>query len=120
MKNSITTAVDRTFIQTVKLDHVVFKGDVYELVLGLSSQATESLSDHRSCRLGRWYYGEGANQYANTSAFKSIEKPHADVHQFGLNAVSHFKNGETAQCLDSLEKMEQASSQVLMLLDDIT
>ncbi|MGJ8680118.1 methyl-accepting chemotaxis protein [Paraglaciecola sp.] len=120
MKDSITTAVDRTFIQTIKLDHVVFKGDVYELVLSNSNQSADSLSDHRSCRFGKWYYGEGASQHSNSSPFKAIEKPHADVHQFGLEAISHQKNGNTKQCLDYLEKMEQASGQVLQLLDEIS
>jgi DNA repair ATPase RecN len=120
MKDSITTAVDRTFIQTVKLDHVVYKGEVYELVLGSSQKSAESLSDHRNCRLGRWYYGEGAGQHAKSSTFKAIERPHADVHQFGMEAISSHKNGDTQQCLNALEKMEQASSQVLQLLDDIS
>lgn len=120
MKDSITTAVDRTFIQTVKLDHVVFKGEVYELVLGGAQNSMESLSDHRSCRLGRWYYGEGAGKFSKSSTFKAIEKPHSDVHHFGIEAVACYQKGDTQQCLNLLEKMELASVQVLQLLDDVS
>lgn len=119
MKNSITSAVDHTFLQTVKLDHVVFKGEVYEAVLNQNKKSASDFSDHRNCRLGQWYYGEGAEKFAKSSSFRAIERPHTDVHQLGLEAVSSYQKGDNQKCLASLEKMEQASTQVLELLDDL-
>ncbi len=119
MKHSITTAVGQTFIQTAKLDHVVFKGQVYEAVLGHTQKSASEFSDVRSTKLGQWYFGEGAQQFSKSSSFRALERPLADVHQYGQEAVSSQQNGNNEQCLASLEKMEQASSQILQLLDEI-
>jgi predicted nucleic acid-binding Zn-ribbon protein len=119
MKDSIVSAVDRTFIQTVKLDSVVFKGEIYESILGNLNKSASEFADHRNCRLGVWYYGEGSNKYSKSSTFKSIDKPHAAVYQKGIEALNTFKNGDTDKCLAALEKMESSSTQVMHLLDDL-
>ncbi|WP_158966910.1 methyl-accepting chemotaxis protein [Paraglaciecola sp. L3A3] len=120
MKDSITGAVGRSFVQTVKLDHIVWKGEIYEVALGKSEKSPESFSDHRTCRLGKWYYGDDSSQFSKLSSFKSIERPHSEVHKFGIDALSALRNGNTQGCLQLLEKMEHASTLVLDLLDDLS
>ncbi len=119
MKSSITGAMDRSFLQTVKLDHIVFKGEVYELALGRSKQSIDSLSDHKQCRLGQWYHSDQSRQFHKTTAFKSLDRPHAEVHQFGLEALKQMQSGDIKNCLSSLQKMEQSSTQVLSILDEL-
>lgn len=119
MKSSIVGMTDRSFIQTVKLDHIVWKGEVYEVALGRSQKSVDSFVDHKQCRLGQWYSGDQSRQYQKSSSFKALERPHTDVHQNGINALKQLQSGDVKQSLLSFEKMEQASSQLINILDDL-
>ena len=119
MKSSIIGVTGRSFIQTVKLDHIVWKGEIYEVALGRSQKSIDSFVDHKQCRLGQWYSSEQARQYQKNVAFKSLERPHADVHLQGLAALKQLQNGEIKQSLISFEKMELASNLVIKILDEL-
>lgn len=120
MKASIIGVTDRSFIQTVKLDHIVWKGEIYEVALGRSQKSADSFVDHKQCRLGQWYNSEQSRQYQKNSSFKALERPHTEVHQQGIAALKHLQNGEIKQSISSFEKMEQASVQVINILDDLS
>ena len=52
---------DKIFASLAKIDHVIYKNNVYSLLFGEDSNFTES--DHTSCRLGKWYSsGIGAEE----------------------------------------------------------
>jgi len=117
MYSVITNTCANSFIQTVKMDHVVWKLDVYQVMLGMSDKSVEQFADHTMCRLGKWYYqGEGAQKYTAHSAFSQLEKPHADVHKNGLDALTAHASGNTEQAIKSLSLMENASFKVVELL----
>jgi uncharacterized coiled-coil protein SlyX len=119
MKSSIVGVTDRSFIQTVKLDHIVWNGEVYEVALGRSQKSAESFVDHKQCRLGQWYSSDKSRKYQKSSSFKALERPHSDVHQHGIAGLKQLQSGDIKQSLLSFEKMEQASEQVINILDDI-
>jgi uncharacterized coiled-coil protein SlyX/uncharacterized protein YlxW (UPF0749 family) len=119
MKSSIGGMTDRSFMQTVKLDHIVWKGDIYEVALGRSQQSVDSFLDHKQCRLGQWYSSDQSRQYQKNSSFKAIERPHAEVHQSGITALKQLQSGDIKQSLLSFEQMEQASMQLINILDDL-
>ncbi|NQY65265.1 MAG: CZB domain-containing protein [Alteromonadaceae bacterium] len=113
----ITNSSANSFIQTVKLDHVVWKLDVYQVMLGMSNKSIESFADHTICRLGKWFYqGEGAEKYKSFDSFRAIEKPHAEVHINGIDALKEASKGNNEKAVQSLAKMERASVQVVNLL----
>jgi methyl-accepting chemotaxis protein len=120
MKMSIVEATNRSFIQTLKLDHIVWKGEVYESALGRSQKSIESFSDHRQSRLGQSYSTDQSRQYQVSSSFKALERPHSDVHQHGMAALKQLRGGDIKQSLMSFGKMEQASGQVINILDDLS
>ena len=120
MRKSILGATDSSFIQTVKLDHIVWKGEVYEVALGRSQKSVESFVDHKQCRLGQWYSSDQSRKHQKNSSFKALERPHAEVHQNGIAALKELQRGDIKQSLISFEKMEQASSQLINILDDLT
>jgi uncharacterized coiled-coil protein SlyX len=119
MKSSIVEMTDKSFFQTVKLDHIVFKGEVYEVALGRSQKSVDSFLDHKQCRLGQWVNSDQSRQYQKNASFKAIEKPHSDVHQTGITALKQLQNGDVKQSLLSFEQMEQASMQLINILDDL-
>jgi predicted nucleic acid-binding Zn-ribbon protein len=120
MKSTIVGASDNSFIQTVKLDHIVWKGEIYEVALGRSQKSVETFIDHKQCRLGQWYNSEQSRKYQKSSSFKALERPHSEVHQYGISAIKELQNGDIKQSLSYFEKMEQASNQVINILDDLS
>nr|WP_282099286.1 methyl-accepting chemotaxis protein [Pseudoalteromonas luteoviolacea] len=119
MRNTISNATQQTFIQTVKLDHVVWKSEVYNVITGSSHKAVTDFADHTSCRLGKWISGEGAKLYSDNSAYRRLEQPHREVHKAGVEAVTKFKNGDKQGAVQQLNRMEQASIDVMHLLDEL-
>ena len=106
-----------SFVQTVKMDHVVWKADVYRLFLGLSDKSINDFADHTQCRLGKWYYsGEGAELYKGTSCYQKLEDPHKRVHAMGIAAL---KCETPEEGMLYLKQMEEASMDVLRCLDEM-
>jgi len=120
MENTIRSASLQTFIQTVKLDHVVWKSEVYAVLTGRSSKSEHDFADHTSCRLGKWYSSNATSAMAKLDAFKRLDRPHAAVHKAGVNAISAHAAGNHAECEQLLREMEAASQEVTTLLDNIS
>ncbi len=118
MIGTIAASALRSFVETAKVDHLVFKMEIYKVFLGLSEKTETEFSGHTTCRLGKWYYeGDGRNCFSKLPGYQAIEPPHVAVHQHGVNAVRHFHAGELNDGLDELGKMEAASLLVLRNLE---
>lgn len=118
MKSTISESSHRTFMQTVKLDHIVWKADVYAVVVGQSHKSVDDFADHTNCRLGKWLASE-ASKFTSQSSVREIDKPHSEVHKHGVAALKAFKAGDEASGQRYLVAMEQASQRVLSLIDEI-
>lgn len=120
MKNTITNAAIRSFIQTVKLDHIVWKGEVYAVANGTLNKSIDDFSNHTMCRLGQWYNSEEAQNFKQLNAFKQLEEPHKEVHRNGVEALVLIHSGEKTNAIKHINLMEAASERVMNLLDDLT
>ena len=117
MLDVIANSASISFLQTVKMDHVVWKLDVYKVMLGISDKEIEEFADHTLCRLGKWYYeGEGSEKYSSYQVFKKIELPHTDVHRHGIAAMRASVGGDVQGATKELALMERASFKVVELL----
>jgi|TARA_B100000745_G_scaffold82436_2_gene51394 methyl-accepting chemotaxis protein len=120
MKATIDSASKSGFIQTVKLDHVVWKSEIYQVAMGLSRKSIKDFVDHKECRLGQWYYrGDGAQNYQNKHAFQRLEEPHKEVHRHGIEALCQIADNHWDEGVKHLQLMEKASDDVLRILDDL-
>jgi len=116
MIGTIAASALRSFVETAKVDHLVFKMDIYKVLLGLSDKTEIDFGNHNhtQCRLGKWYYeGDGHDCFSHLPGYVEIEPPHVDVHHQGMLAVKHYRAGRAEQSLEALGKMEMASVQVL-------
>ncbi len=117
MRDIVSRTAAETFIETVKLDHVVWKTEVYKRLLGLSQKPAAEFADHTQCRLGKWYFeGDGRQHYSGSSNFRQLDGPHQGVHDSGLKALSLMEQDRCDEALDALAEMEESSRQVLDLL----
>lgn len=108
------------FIETVKLDHMVYKFDVYAVLFGHSSKTVDDFALHTQCRLGKWYYeGLGHQLFQREAAFQKLEAPHQEVHENAIAALMHAAEGNTEAAYTALQAMESASGRVREFLDTL-
>jgi len=120
MSEVISLSSLSTFIQTVKLDHLVWKIEVYKALRGDSTKTECDFADHTQCRLGKWFYeGEGKSLYSQFSEYQKLEKPHQEVHESGKLALQAKANGDSLQMINMLNRMESASMGVFEHLNGI-
>ena len=110
MENAISTSALRTFVELAKLDHLIFKFEIYKVFFGLSDKAANDLAAHTGCRLGKWYYeGEGRTLYGKLPGYRDIETPHKEVHAFGKEALTLRLSGDIRAAVQAIARMERAS-----------
>ncbi|MCS6854203.1 MAG: CZB domain-containing protein [Elioraea sp.] len=97
----------------------MWKRRLVAMAAGRLKLKADELADHRSCRLGKWYYGEGSRPFRCERAFAELEEPHRKVHEHGKEAARLFAEGKTDQALAEIAKVEAASDEVLRLLEEL-
>ena len=121
--NNLVKSIDSTsssFIHTVKLDHIIWKNDIYAICAGLSNASADELSSARKCRLRQWYFhGEGHDLYSQLPENKAIAPVHHAVHEHGEAALSSFEKNEPEKAVVSIAKIEKASTTVSQRLEDL-
>lgn len=102
-----------------KSDHFLWKKRLAEMLVGRTTLTEDELSDHHSCRLGKWYEAVTDAGLREQPAFKQLLTPHSEVHRLGKQAARHHAAGERDQAVAAIEGMNGASQQVVDLLDTI-
>jgi hypothetical protein len=119
MHDMILLESESSFIQTVKMDHLCFKAQVYKAFEN-GQYDTAALSTHQECRLGQWYYqGEGKQKHSNNSEYQQLEKPHKQVHEQAIQALEMANAGKFDDAYACFEKMEKSSTDVMRCLDKL-
>ena len=120
MEKTIAASALRSFIEVAKIDHLVYKFEVYKVFMCQSEKKLEDFADHTHCRLGKWYYeGEGKAQYSTLPGYREMEAPHQRFHSAGLAALRAYFDGVHEKAFAGIAEMEAASMEVLANLDRI-
>lgn len=116
----VDSVTSQSFVQTVKMDHMAWKTELYKRFWGLSEKTPDEFADHRSTRLGHWYYnGEGRERYNGYSAFSKLEDPFTQVHQQGVAALEALDRHEDEVAFHHMQRMEKQSKQLVEHLDEL-
>ena len=113
---------NKIFINLAKLDHVIYKNNLYQLIFG--GEHNFKAVDHHNCRLGKWYdTGLGKEEFSFVPSYKALEKHHHIVHH-EANLLSKECSGHSVSCSKQLieekvELVEKGSEQVFIYLDKI-
>ncbi len=119
MTRVISSSSINAFIETVKLDHVMYKVDIYQYIFGISNKQIDSFPDQHQCRLGQWYEQSRDSQISSIAAFQQLKQPHEQTHHAGNRALAAKQQDRHEDCIAALHDMEAASHQVLSLLDQV-
>jgi hypothetical protein len=108
------------FSNLAKIDHVIFKNNVYAFLFGQSSDF--KAVDHHNCRLGKWYdAGVGKEQFGHLKSYGLLEKPHAAVHSQANALIADCGEGKKlcsrTQIEQRIKTIEEASHGVFEALD---
>jgi methyl-accepting chemotaxis protein len=115
---------NRLFTTLVKVDHVIFKSNAYATILAENDK--QPFADHYNCRMGKWYANDGKERFGTTKAFKDMDAPHSIVHDSVFKNLEFVKSHTTLKhnnpsvITANFTTMEQASSQLFKLLDNMT
>ncbi len=117
MENSTAQMSLATFIELSKVDHLVFKFGIYQVLIGVSDKKADAFAAHNACRLGKWYFeGEGKQCFAMLDGYVALDDPHKRVHRHGKAAVDAYYAQDSAVLQRELEAMEAASMEVVACL----
>jgi methyl-accepting chemotaxis protein len=109
--------IDNYVLYRAKSDHFIWKKKLAEMFVGLNNLKQEELADHHQCRLGKWYDAVDDSWFAGNVDFQALIDPHARVHGFGKDAAKAHFSGDAAEAERLFREMEQASAEVVALLD---
>ena len=118
----VDSVSNKIFINLAKLDHVIYKNNLYQLLFGDSNGF--KASKHTECRLGKWYNsGLGKAEFSETKSYRSLDKPHEIVHK-EANELAKECAGNSVVCSKAIiEKkvklIENASEDVFKILDQM-
>ena len=120
MEGTISAAALRSFVEVAKIDHILYKFEIYKVFMGISERNADSFASHTACRLGKWYFeGEGKECFAKLDGYVAVANPHQAFHLHAKDAVSAFRAGEVLRGMDLVAKMETDSMEVLSALERI-
>lgn len=120
MEGTISAGALRGFVELAKTDHLVFKFEIYRVLMSHSDKQAHEISDHHHCRLGKWYYeGDGKACFSKLPGYREIEAPHKKVHESGMAAIKAFHDGNLSSVSIHLTAMENASLDVMKNLESL-
>ena len=120
MEGTISAAALRSFVEVAKIDHILYKFEIYKVFMKISDRQADSFASHTGCRLGKWYFeGEGRDCFAKLDGYQAVANPHQSFHQNGKEAVVAFHAGEALRGMELVAKMEADSMAVLAALERI-
>jgi len=118
MEFAIASAALNSFTELAKMDHLIYKFEIYKVFMGISQKTADDFASHTGCRLGKWYYeGEGKECFSELDGYRQIEVPHKEVHSHGRDGVALFLEGNFNAGVRKLALMEEASLKVLAGLE---
>ncbi|MFM2407331.1 MAG: hypothetical protein RL358_73 [Pseudomonadota bacterium] len=117
--SEISAVALRSFVEVAKIDHVLYKFNIYKVFMGISDRKSDGFSTHTACRLGKWYSeGEGKN-FAKLDGYSAVAIPHEAFHQHGKAAVDAYWAGNALAGMALVAQVEVASLGVLGALERI-
>jgi methyl-accepting chemotaxis protein len=106
-------------IEMSKNDHRGWVTKIEAHLTGETMLDVAQIKDHRTCRLGQWYYGEGLTLCGDLPSFRRLEDVHGRIHAIGKEIVLEHDAGNTQKARALFAEMKGLSEEVIGFLDDI-
>ncbi|MCW8931488.1 MAG: CZB domain-containing protein [Gammaproteobacteria bacterium] len=105
------------FIQTIE-SHLEYLKEVQQ---SINSSGDYCGTNHLSCTMGKWMYGEGAEDVKKMGnnaeqIFQQLFEPHEEFHEVSSTSIKAFNNNNHELAKHSLTKMIFLSNKLTKLL----
>ncbi len=102
-----------------KCDHMAWRKNLAEMLVGKTRLDPAELSDHHTCRLGKWYDAVAEQGVRGHRAFSLLDPPHRDVHAHGIEAARLYRLGDVDGAVGEVQLAAEASKGVMRYLDEL-
>lgn len=112
---------DKLFIAKSKLDHLLFKANIYTGVRTSNDQMR--VTGHTECAFGKWYYSDAREKFGQTMAYQNMELPHKAIHDHAkgvvaaLGDVDYSVEEKFQKIYDGFGDMENSALELFGMLD---
>ncbi|SPF54989.1 Methyl-accepting chemotaxis protein [Candidatus Desulfosporosinus infrequens] len=106
-------------LELYKTDHMLWTWRIYNMILGFERIKSSEVGNHHECRLGHWYEEHNSEKCRSLPAFRELESPHKMVHELAREATVAYEQGNIAKAEQILERMGQASREVVVILEEL-
>ena len=104
-------------LHRAKSDHFMWKKRLAEVMIGDKKLKPSDLSDHRQCRLGKWYDMVTDDRLRSHPSFSALLPVHEAVHVNGRRVAECVERGDRDGAFAAYREMEKASVEVVSHLD---
>ncbi|MCW9026724.1 MAG: CZB domain-containing protein [Thiovulaceae bacterium] len=101
----------------------MFKSNAYSATL--EQNKSYIATDHKNCRMGKWYLSSGKDRFGHLDSFKKLDAPHSKVHNSVLEVNKFIQDGSVLK-YDNPKKiveyymvLEENSNNLFILLDHL-
>ncbi|MEI7843368.1 MAG: methyl-accepting chemotaxis protein [Gallionellaceae bacterium] len=125
----VSKTKDWSFGSLVKMDHIIYMQNAYRAIEMCETpecdEAKAVKTNHKNCRLGKWYLDAGKAAFGNTKAYTTLDLPHSLVHSNVHSALAlaqlDWANDASIreELIVKLQAAENASSQVIKLVGEM-
>ena len=110
------TSLDLTKAKTA---HLAWRGRIRAYLHGKGSLTLEQAVSHHDCVLGKWYYGEGLEQFGDFAEMRELEKPHERLHQLIREIIQLNEAGREEDAKEAAKQIDSLSEEIVGLLNHI-
>lgn len=104
--------------EQARQDHMAWMYKMRNFLNGVEELKKEEIISHLHCRLGKWFYAEGKDEFGNLEPIKKFELKHIKLHQLAKDIFEFKKIGNIAIAEDLYEDLERTSKQIVALLNE--
>jgi methyl-accepting chemotaxis protein len=124
--SDLQSLVSRFKIDSAELDfenainaHLAWRARVRNFLDGRGSMQKQEVVSHHDCTLGKWYYSEGLEKYADFEEMQALEAPHARLHAIIGEILGCKERGELNQAEQLFEELSELSDSIVSLLENL-
>lgn len=78
----------KQWLDVYKTDHIIFTWRMYNMIAGFETLKLDMVSNHKTCKLGLWYYSVTDQTLKNNKSFMDIDTHHRNLHKCAVACVT--------------------------------
>ena len=106
-------------LEMAEADHISWMSRVKAHVDGQISLDPSQINNHKTCRLGLWYFGEGQSCCGESESFLSLDTDHKRLHELALQTILTYDADDFDGAKKLYDETEKVSQEIVEILERI-